>query len=187
MKRIFIFDTETTGFLNQGSELVQFAGHVMGWDGKRATTLMELSTLVKHEKESPPAALNIHGITKNLAEHGITAKACAQWYINQLTKADIVVAHNLAFDAPLMKEVIVREGLAIPAINKQTICTMKVTTPLCKIPKPNGREGYKWPKLEEALAILCDHSITDAHDALGDVRSTRILLLKLLELGHVKL
>lgn len=186
MKRIFIFDTETTGFLNRGSELVQIAGHTLGWTPNQHVTIQEFSTLVQHEKESPVGALNIHGITKQVGSYGTPAKQVANWYLRQVAQADLVVAHNLAFDAPFMKEVIVREGLPVPTSMPNVYCTMKATTPLCKIPKQKGN-GYKWPKLEEALRILLNQEITDAHDALGDVRSTRALLLWLLDNGHLKL
>jgi hypothetical protein len=43
---------------------------------------------------------------------------------------------------------------------------MKVSTDLCKL---SGQYGdFKWPKLSEALEILCNHKLEGAHGALAD-------------------
>lgn len=61
-----------------------------------------------------------------------------------------LVAHNAPFDLSFLSAEFARIGLSyVP----KTFCTMRKSTPVCRIPHPN-RGGYKWPTLEEALRAL---------------------------------
>lgn len=61
-----------------------------------------------------------------------------------------LVAHNAPFDLGFLAAEFARCGLSYAP---KTFCTMRKSTPLCRIPHPN-RGGYKWPRLEEALRTL---------------------------------
>jgi DNA polymerase III epsilon subunit-like protein len=62
-----------------------------------------------------------------------------------------------------------------------SVCTMRASTGVCKIPKANGR-GYKFPKLAEAMRHFgLEH--VGAHTALGDAQACLDLFLKLRSLG----
>ena len=86
-----------------------------------------------------------------------------------LKNADIVVAHNLKFDAQILniESVLYGSGQYPFASN---YCTMEATTPICKLSgKIPGK--FKWPKLNEAYKHFFNEELTDAHDALIDCRA----------------
>jgi DNA polymerase III epsilon subunit-like protein len=51
-------------------------------------------------------------------------------YVDYISKADIIVAHNLNFDWKMMEA---EYGGKLPYVGKK-ICTMEVSTPIIKIP-----------------------------------------------------
>ncbi len=72
-----------------------------------------------------------------------------------ILSADVIVAHNVSFDAMFLREEFLRIG-KVYCPNKE-FCTMKMLTPVCKL-KRSTTNAYKYPKLQEA----CDFfSITD--------------------------
>ena len=184
--RILIFDTETTGFPSEKERIVQFAAHILKLSSDHAPlTVQEFCTLVKTDVPVHPAAFSVHGISQEFAEHGIEQRALANWFAGAANKADIVVAHNINFDMKFMNFLLDREGVEPPNIYK-TICTMQESTNICAIPKARGT-GYKWPKLEEALRILCGKDLVGAHDALADTRACRDVLMELLKRKAISL
>jgi DNA polymerase III epsilon subunit-like protein len=101
--------------------------------------------------------------------------------------SEAIVAHNVAFDSPVIESEILRTRAVVPANVLQAnscleagllvwrtwprICTMQAGTPICLI--PGGERGYKWPKLPE----LYEHLFGCApegrlHRAMADVRVT---------------
>jgi DNA polymerase-3 subunit epsilon len=62
-----------------------------------------------------------------------------------------IVAHNASFDLEFLAAEFKRCGIAYTP--GATFCTMRKSTPVCRIPHPR-RGGYKWPRLEEALRAL---------------------------------
>jgi hypothetical protein len=53
------------------------------------------------------------------------------------------------------------------------LCTMLTLTPICKIPKKDGRVGNKWPKLQEAYQYIFGEQFPNAHNAMVDIEATR--------------
>jgi hypothetical protein len=58
-------------------------------------------------------------------------------------------------------------------MNTPALCTMLTLTPVCKIPKKDGRVGNKWPKLEEAYPYIFGEMFPNAHNAMIDIEATR--------------
>ena len=81
-----------------------------------------------------------------------------------------MVAHNIAFDTPVLVSEMNRYKITAQNKTSTKICTMKSTVDFCKLPSPRG--GYKWPKLIELHNVLFGVGFDGAHDALEDVRAT---------------
>lgn len=67
-----------------------------------------------------------------------------------MKKADVIVSHNTAFDFMFLRAEFERLGQVFECKNE--FCSMKKSTPMCKILRSNGI-SYKYPKLTE----LCDY------------------------------
>ena len=174
--RILFFDTESTGLLDRraGPEsptqphLVQLGAILT--DGKGREIDVPLSAIVKPNGWKIPAdAVRVHGIsTKTASARGVKLHQVIDRFDLLAKRAQLLVAHNLAFDLAIMTAAYARAGLAHPFDGKDTYCTMKAATDICKLP---GRYGYKWPTLTEAVYHFFKEHFVDAHDALKDVRA----------------
>lgn len=89
-------------------------------------------------------------------------------FLNAWGKCDVVVAHNLSFDKPVLMAEMVRYDLKFPK-KLDEYCTKLGSEPVCKIPGFKGK--YKWPTLTEAHEFLLGTGFDGAHDALADVQA----------------
>jgi hypothetical protein len=89
---------------------------------------------------------------------GIPIADAVEMFVIAAENADLLVCHNTPFDKKLLASSICgsSRGQAQGRSVRQAIdiCTMKVSTPVCRIGKKDGRTGYKWPKLSEAITVL---------------------------------
>jgi DNA polymerase III epsilon subunit-like protein len=180
------FDTETTG----------------KWDFKAPYTaahqprLIQLGAVLRDEKGRTVAscsmianpkgwtnaadafiaseAMAVHGITQGEAEaRGFRPGAVLRVFQHMLSKATIVVGHNIDFDLRIMENAFHCEGYAVPGVDgadpwPPIYCTMKQATNIVQV--PGGRDGgWKWPKLSEAYRFFTLRELSGAHDALVDV------------------
>ncbi|MGB9873947.1 MAG: hypothetical protein ACPLRS_03155 [Hydrogenobacter sp.] len=99
--------------------------------------------------------------------------------IEDIRKADILVAHNISFELGFLRFV------AKEVENKAQFCTMRASTRICGIPRVVYdyyedawiRVGYKWTKLEEAYNYLVkdkrlERYLGDWHTAVYDLFAT---------------
>lgn len=97
-------------------------------------------------------AEQVHGFTRKmlrqLSEGRTFAEQVEQFRDDFVDR--MLVTHNASFDLGFLAAEFSRLGLSYAP---NTFCTMKKSTPACRIPHPN-RGGYKWPRLEEALRAL---------------------------------
>jgi len=98
---------------------------------------------------------------------------------------DFSIAHNIAFDSKILRAEMIRLGM-IYEFSSKKICTMTSSTTFCKLPNPNGRKGYKWPKLIELYDVLFKEEMVDAHDAMGDVTALAKCFFALKEKGIIQ-
>lgn len=183
MKTYLIFDTETTGFPSntaardpKQARVCQLAMLLCREDG---THLAEMSFYIKPDGwKITEGAREVHGITDEICEkHGIDSKIAFQLFDRFVNCAHGVVAHNLDFDTKMMKIECEAHNFMMPYFN-EPFCTLKATTNICKLPGKYGK--YKWPKLSEALKIICGRDIgNDAHDAMVDTKACRDVFFKL--------
>lgn len=172
MRRLF-FDTETTGTIPKHNRtpqtmphVVQLAAVLIADEGEVAS----MNVIIKPDGwEIPPGAAAVHGITTEKAEaFGIPVKAALALFSNLCRVSDQTVAHNWAFDEPVITCELKRIGQTSRLLEVPSFCTMEAATKICKIPGPYG---FKWPKLQEAHRHFFGEEFDGAHDALADVRA----------------
>lgn len=187
-----VFDTETSGFPAAGppaAHIMQL-GAVLLRDEPGLPVEATLSTLVKL-----PTGAFVH--PKAAAVTGLTAELCNAngreplhvWdeFAAMATRAGAVVGHNIDFDLRMAAEFCRIHGTSNPVATMTSFCTMKLMTPLCRIPG-KWRGSFKWPSCTEAYRYVTDGATFDgAHDAMADVNATAEILRWLVERRMVRL
>jgi len=166
-----VFDTETTGLPLRGARenelekwsgcrLVQIAWELFK-DDKRESA--ECYTIIPDGYTIPESASKIHGITTEMASRdGKSMFYALMKFHYALSKADVLVAHNIEFDYKLVAAEYFRLLGRVPDKLQQVrqVCTMKRWT------KPGGR----WPKLGVLYTELFGRPAENCHQADTDVR-----------------
>jgi DNA polymerase III epsilon subunit-like protein len=154
--KLLIFDTETTG-LPQSRDLARTKPnnwpHIVSisWvilDTETNYIVKQRSAIIHPEGRwiIPEDSIKIHGITNDIAiEQGEELRLVMEEFIAE--KYDYLVAHNMQFDLNVINNALIWDlGMKAPLFSKR-MCTMVMTTPLCKLPGNFGK--YKSPKLKE--------------------------------------
>lgn len=172
------FDTETNGLpkdwkapvtdIDNWPRLVEIAWIAYDDNGNE---LSSATYIIKPAGfEISPTSAEIHGISQEKAlKEGVDLETVLAEFGNLLSKAEKIVAHNIAFDENIVGAEFLRCGMEniIPSITK--VCTMKQTVDFCAI---EGRYGYKWPTLSELYFKVFNKKLQNAHNALADIRAT---------------
>lgn len=119
--------------------------------------------------------------TERCEEFGIPLKEALGYFIEDIYKAEYMIAHNLKFDVNVLGAELIRTDM-LPNKKTKKICTMKESTEFCKI---RSFRGYKWPSLTELHVKLFDKEFDGAHDALDDVRATSRCFFELKKRGEI--
>lgn len=189
-----VFDTETSGLWRDDlpamdpnqPHLVQLGAQLFDrhWN-KRG----HLNVLIRPDGwEIEKQAEAVHGIsTATCHRYGVALAEALVAFRAVATPAARVVAHNLAFDRKILAVAIHRaggEGVWWHRMAPKFLCTMEAATDACQLPATFG--GFKWPSLEEALAVLLpDRQIAVRHDTDSDVVACAALYRELIERGVV--
>lgn len=184
--RILFFDTETTGLPlwrepsshPDQPHIVDLACELR--DGNTAELIASLDCIINPGVPISAEAAAIHGITDEIAAaEGRDPKDAMREFFSLVDKAETIVAHNVDFDTRLVRIATFRLWNREWISPVPTFCTMKAMTNLCRIPAANGRRGYKWPKLSEAIAHVFGEELPDAHRARPDMQACRRLYFHL--------
>ena len=173
---IVIFDTETSGLPKWDlpsddpaqPHLVQFAALIYDGAGREISSI---DVLVRPDGwEMDDDALALHGITTDHArKFGVSEARAAEIYFELASKADLVVAHSVAFDKRMMRIAMIRAGLNrewLDALgSRPSYCTMQGARPFVPQIKP------KAPKLAECMRHFFDADLENAHNAMVDARA----------------
>ena len=110
--------------------------------------------------------------TEHLLDVGIPLHQAMDEFVALAEKADEYIAHNAAFDRPVLTcEMFRSKRFPYHWTTKPQHCTKLMTEPILKLPGFKGK--YKWPTLQEAYAFFNEgKSFEGAHDALADVEAT---------------
>ena len=152
-------DTETTGLSQEnGDKIIEVALLTYDWNSREL--IDRYVQRIDPQRAIDPKAQAVHKISYE------ELVGCPVWddvvedVRSRMAKADLLIAHNMAFDGPFLAGEIARVGLAVP--KTPSFCTME-----------NGRWACfdgKLPKLMElceALGVAYDPDA--AHSASYDV------------------
>lgn len=188
-----IVDTETTGLppdwnlparaTNNWPRIVQVAWITIDVAGTAAP--MQTRLIKPSGFQIPLEATRVHGITTaDALDRGLELKPVLDEILIEVQHASVVVAHNIAFDIPVLAAEFIRAGFINPFTRKATLCTMKGSANHCRIP---GRyDDYKWPSLIELHTALFGSAFDGAHDAGRDCMACLKCFLRLRELGVMR-
>jgi DNA polymerase III epsilon subunit-like protein len=171
------FDTETTGLprnynapasdVSNWPRLVQLAWLLADRAGSE---LKSRASIIRPDGfVIPEGAARIHGITTEIARaRGIGLAEALKAFEEDLGAAEVVVAHNIEYDAGVVGAEYFRSGRKKSPIAAQTlVCTMRGSTEYCAL--AGGPRGYKWPTLQQLHQRLFGAGFAAAHDAVTDV------------------
>ncbi|MEZ4330411.1 MAG: 3'-5' exonuclease [Myxococcota bacterium] len=192
--KALIFDTETTGMVEfrkppedaTQPDLIQLGlllVDTLDWKARaRSALLVTLADGVRID----PAAKAAHGITEeDCARYGVPPIVACSLFNQACLQADVIVAHNLAFDVSIMKTALHRLGGKPHRLDgRQLVCTKEASTDVLKLP---GKYGYKWPTLAEAYRHYTGLELDGAHDAMVDTEACLVVFRALVETGVVDL
>jgi len=187
---ILVFDTETTGFpkrMDPDNQSVQ--PHIVelacAWfdvsDSGEKQWYGSFSSLVRPQGwEIPQAAIDIHGITNEIAQQGgLPISEVMGCLLGMMRKADLVAAHNISFDLSMLDIECSRLDYPKVYLEKSMFCTMKESTNIVKLPPNPGFSGHKWPNLGEAYQFFTGRQLQESHRAMSDVQACIEIFLHL--------
>lgn len=198
---VLYFDVETTGLPTEKYPMnhemqphITQLGFILEINGVEA---LSVDTFIRpegwriHEDSGTPISAKsteLTGITIDMCQdHGIPIADAMDLFWIAVENADLTVCHNNAFDNKL---VAIEYSRLCPDNPPRTIfqgrpsvCTMKTATPVCQLRKKDGKTGYKWPKLDEAIMFFFEEELVGAHSAIVDIRATKRIFHELVERG----
>lgn len=187
-----VFDTECNGLpvthaaryteLSNWPRITQLAWGLYNDWGEEVYTK---AYLIKPDRWTVPESqffLDNNMSTERCTKEGRPIREVLDLFLGSWGAADVVVAHNLSFDRPVLMAEMVRYGFKFPK-KIEGFCTKLASEPILKLPGFKGK--YKWPTLTEAHEYFFGTGFHGAHDALADVEACAKVYFAILE--HEKL
>lgn len=189
--KIIIFDTETTGFVSPSLPLAdqphvcQFAALTLEVDmtARKIREHGRLDRLIRPGVAIPPEATRVHGITDAHVADAPPFADSAEEILELFRQADVAVGHNLDFDRQVLEVELLRLQRNKNFLPDQRFDTMKICTDICRLP---GKNGFKFPRLDETYRHFFGEDFDNAHNALADVIATAKIFRELLRRGVVR-
>lgn len=190
-KRKLFFDCETTGLpenmkapftdTDNWPRIVQLSWIIQNEDNGHYSHAAEFDFIVQPvDHIIPPEATKVHGISQADAEKlGMPLSYVLALFANSVTISDLIIAHNINFDLPIVMCEMYRKNMNYSILTKDSYCTMLDSTSLLKLP---GKRGHKWPRLQELYYYLFNKEFDGAHNSLNDVRALKRCYYKLCKL-----
>lgn len=156
-RNLVFFDVETTGLNVVRDRILQIALVRLHKNGDAPA---ELSTLVNPGIPISEESMAIHGITPKDLANKPTFRQLAQQIWDFIGDADLAGYNSNRFDVPMLMEEFSRVGMEFDISKRRLIDVQRIF--------------YKMePRtLKAAYRLYCGKELTDAHDALADVRAT---------------
>ena len=188
---ILYFDTETTGLYP--GQICQISYIMQTKESVKAKNFFFTVDYVE------PSSFAVHGFSVEKLKELSLGKRFKDFFNEIKTdfeSADLIISHNVSFDFSFMRKEY--ERLNEVFYVKNEFCSMKKSTPVCKLKRKSG-EGYKYPKLVELCEFLgvsnsdvLSFSIEnfdgscDFHDARFDTSAVFLSVNKMVEKGYFK-
>ena len=183
--KVLVFDTETNGLIPRDKNIVSENLHLMPYivqlsyilfdtTSKKIVIDQDFIIRVPDEVEISKESSNVHGITKEISNRdGISIVDALDSFNISLTKTDIIIAHNIAFDTNMIAIESLRNNMDVRRqfTRKINYCTMKRTVELCKITAVNkyNKQYYKYPTLTQLHEFLFNETPLGTHNSMADV------------------
>ena len=165
-----VFDTETTGLEpSRGDEIVALAA--VRIVNQRLLTGEAFDQLVDPRREVSPAAVRIHGLTRDMLEGQPTIEAVLPRFYRYCENS-VLVAHNAAFDMRFLQ---LKEQAAGVKFTQPVLDTLLLSAAV---------HPHQSDHSLEAIAARLGISVIGRHTALGDAIVTGEIFLKLIPLLH---
>ena len=178
-KRWVAIDFETTGIWSRDPDVAVIEIGLITFEGDRE--IAAWSTLVKSGTPVSDFIADLTGITQAMVDaDGIDVDEAGDALAERLAGAELVIAHNMAFDENIVGAELLRAQLPNALPKKPRLCTMQSATDFCRLPGPYG---FKWPTLTELHQKLFGEGVSGAHQALVDVRACARCYFQLRERG----
>lgn len=198
MRRIVFFDTETTGLpinykapvndLKNWPRIIQLAIAVyLESETVGVQKVKSKEFLIKPDGwEIPKQKFWIdNGFSTEKSEaEGVPLIEALNFFKQQIQGADLLVAHNMNFDSNILGAEMIREGFSTGQ-KIEKFCTMMATIDYCRIPFPNGGNGFKFPQLKELHQILFEEDFEGAHQASSDAEACAKCYFELVKRGLI--
>lgn len=186
MLHILFFDTETNGLpldrkaltseVAKWPHILQISWTLKAYDVRSSKTLETRTAYLKLPADVSwnAESAKFHKILPSQVESGESCDEVLQSFRTAAKKAHVLVAHNLAFDKPVLRAAFYRlnSSETFSWWPRHEYCTMDNTKALCKLPSRWAKPGdpYKWPTLPELYKYLYGVDISGVilHTAEGD-------------------
>ncbi|MDP2090261.1 MAG: 3'-5' exonuclease [Candidatus Gracilibacteria bacterium] len=200
--KIFVYDTETTGFINKKEsdlnlqpKIVQFAGIIgeikkgiteeTGIDNREFKEEKRINIMINPGIPIPFGASQVHHIYDIDIKDSPYIEDVIDEIMTYINDPDMTIGHNIEYDQDMIKLELKRLEKEFKYAPKQVICTMKTTVDFCAL-QGNGAR-FKYPKLGELHKKLFGEYFIGAHDALTDVEATLRCFVELVKKGVIKI
>ena len=187
MLTALFFDTETNGLpvdrnaltsdTTKWPHILQLSWSLTKYEDNAFTLISTATNYLYLPSEIPwnTGSAAIHKIPEATVRSGSDARDVLKGFQEAAAKADVIIAHNLAFDKPVIRAAVYRLNSSENFSWWPTLeyCTMEHTKALCKLPtkfaKPS--DPWKYPRLVELYKYLFNKEADKAalHTASGDV------------------
>ncbi len=163
-----IFDTETTGLIHHPSTKDELQPQIIEFGAVLVTRPKgeikeDLNVLIHPGKPIPPEITKITAITNEDVMRCGRFSSVVQEIRGMFAKADLVIAHNLPFDAGMLELELARLGIKDWPWPKRRMCTVQEHT----------EEWGRRPKLIELYAHYTGVPLDQTHRAIDDVMALR--------------
>ena len=182
--KYLIFDTETTGLIKKdefGAKIypyvVQLSWILFNDEINDVEIERDRIILLPEGMEIPEETVSIHGITtEKMRKEGVDVKFVIEEFIQDLSKCNMIIGHNIDFDKNMMFQEFKRNKKFDYRLGQRPVyCTMTMGKNICKIERKNKKTGeiyYKKPKLTELHEYLFKEKPANLHNSLIDVLVT---------------
>lgn len=180
-------DVETTGFIINNKKLSDSAqphivqiGAILFDDNDNVKS--EINLIIKPDGWTIPEEVSkIHGIrTEDAIRFGVPIEIAINLFNRMARITDRVITHNYDFDSQVLECEYIRLNRHPEFKDKIKCCTMKASKELVGA---IGKNGLKFPKLQEAYKFLFGSEFEDAHSAFADTLACKRVFLELMRRG----